>query len=102
MSRRKRGDTGDGGRRPQLQMWDDEGRETAIGTLSEDGIEWALFVTLEPVAGDLVRGRLSFRDGDDRHDTAPVLVERSAEAVMRRAAALPKATLRQLLGSARG
>lgn len=98
----RRGGPRNGDRRPQLQIWDDEGRETVIGTLSEDGTEWEMYVTLEPVADDLFRGRLSFRHGEVRHDTAPVLVESSAEAVVRRAAELPSAMLRQLLVSARG
>ena len=102
MSERRRGEAGEEDQRRQLRMWDDEARETAIGTLLEAGTEWALFVTLEPVATDLVRGSLSFRNGVDRHDTAAVLVESSAEAVVRRAAGLPEAVLRQLLGSARG
>jgi len=59
-------------------------------------------VLLEPDAGRLFRGSLSFRRGEDRFDTAPVLVEESAEAVVRRAAELPTAMLRQLLASARG
>lgn len=102
MSDGRRGGSRDDDPRRQLRMWDDEDRMAAIGTLSEDGTEWEMVVLLEPLAGDLFRGRLSFRSGEDRHDTAPVLVEDSAEAVVRRAAELPAAMLRQLLASARG
>ncbi len=102
MTDRRRPEPPEDGRGSQLRMWDDQRRETAIGTLAEDGTEWEMVVLLEPVAGDLFRGRLSFRRGDARHDTAPVLVEESAEAVVRRAGALPTAMLRQLLASARG
>lgn len=99
MSDRTRGGSHD--EPPQLHIWDDEGRQASVGTVAEDGAEWELVVLLEPVAGDLFRGRLSFRNGEERHDTAPVLVEESAEAVVRRAADLPAALLRQLLVSAR-
>ncbi|MFQ5679755.1 MAG: hypothetical protein ACE5HP_09905 [Gemmatimonadota bacterium] len=87
---------------PQLQMWDDEGRNRPIGTIQEDGVEWELGVILEPVSSDLVRGRLSFRSGEERYVTAPVLVEESTAAVIRRAEELPGAMVRQLLASARG
>lgn len=102
MSEARRGGPQNGDRRPQLQIWDEHGRETAIGTLSEVDTEWEVYVTLEPITGDLFRGRLSFRRGDERYETAPVLVETSARAVLRRAAELPSAMLRQLLVSARG
>lgn len=83
-------------------MWDDERRERAIGTLTDRDEEWEMVVLLEPASGDLFRGSLSFRRGGERFDTAPVLVEESAEAVVRRAAELPTALLLQLLASARG
>lgn len=103
MSDRRGGGRGDGqGRRPQLHIWDDGGRETAIGTLTEDGTEWEMLVILEPASADLVRGRLSFRHGDERYDTAPVLVENSSEEVVHRATQLPGSLLRQLFLSARG
>lgn len=98
----RRGDPGEEERKRQLQIWGDDRRETAIGTLTEDDAKWEMVVLLEPVAGDLFRGRLSFRRGEDRHDTAPVLVEETAEAVVRRATELPTAMLRQLFASARG
>lgn len=87
--------------RPQLQMWGDEERETAIGTLEEGGVRWSTLVVVEPVSGDLVRGRLSFRSGEQRFDTAPVILEETAARVVQRAAELPRAMLRQLLVSAR-
>ncbi|WP_419949949.1 hypothetical protein [Candidatus Palauibacter sp.] len=93
------GDTGDG--RPQLRMWDDAGKETVVGTLDDAGDRWKVVVIVEPLAADLARGRLSFRLGDERHDTAPVLLEETATSVVQRAAELPDATLRQLLTSAR-
>ena len=88
--------------RPQLQMWDDEARETAIGTLDEGNVRWHTLVVVEPVAGDLVRGKLSFRSGEERYDTAPVILEETAARVVQRAAELPRAMLRQLFLSARG
>lgn len=83
-------------------MWDDERRERAIGTLTDRDEEWEMVLLLEPASGDLYRGSLSFRRGEERVDTAAVLVEESVEAVLRRAAELPSAMLRQLLASARG
>lgn len=103
MTVRRGGGRGDDRRRrPQLQIWDDEGREAAIGTLTEDGTEWEMLVILEPASTDLVRGKLSFRRGEERYDTAAVLVEDTPEAVLQRATRLPGAMLRQLLLSARG
>ena len=58
-------------------------------------------MVVEPVASDLVRGRLSFRRGDERYDTAPVLVEESTDRVIARAAELPKSMILQLLTSVR-
>ncbi|WP_420632958.1 hypothetical protein [Candidatus Palauibacter sp.] len=87
--------------RPQLRMWDDAGKETTIGALEERDGRWKVLVIVELVAGDLARGRLSFRMGDERYDTAPVLLEETAARVMQRAAELPDAMLRQLLISAR-
>ncbi len=87
--------------RPQLQIWDEEERETAIRSLDDENERWQVLVIIEPVGGDLVRGRLSFRSGDRRYDTAPVLLEETAARVVQRAAELPRAMLRQLLLSAR-
>ena len=85
----------------QLQIWEEGGRETSIGVLVEDDGEWEALVILERVSPDHVRGRLSFRREDRRYDTAPVLVEESEEAVVRRARQLPGSMLRQLLASVR-
>jgi len=87
--------------RPQIQIWDDEGRETAVGLFDDGEAEWNLLVVFETVTRELVSGRLSFRSGDERYDTAPVLVEDTPAAVVRRATQLPHAMLRQLLVSAR-
>ena len=87
--------------RPQIQMWDESERETAIGTLEDGEERWQTVVIVEPVAGDLVRGRLSFRSGDRRFDTASVILEETAARVVQRAAELPQAMLRQLFISAR-
>lgn len=94
-------ENGGNGSKPQLQIWDDEGRETALGLIDDGDGEWKLLVVVEPAASDLVRGRLSFRRGEERYDTASVLVEDSAEGVIERAAQLPKAMILQLLASAR-
>lgn len=94
------GDGEDG--RPQLQMWDDEGNETPIGVLEDDGERWQTLVLVEKISGDLVRGRLSFRLDDIRYDTAPVILEETAARVVQRAGELPKAMLHQLFLSARG
>jgi len=88
--------------RPQLQMWDEAERETAIGTLEEGDECWQTLVLIEPVAGDLVRGRLSFRCGEQRYDTASVILEETPARVVQRATELPRTMLRQLFISARG
>lgn len=88
--------------RPQLQIWDDAAREAVLGPFEDGDERWDVLVVLEPVSGDLVRGRLSFRRQDQRYDTAPVLIEETMEAVIRRAGELPKSMLRQLFLSARG
>lgn len=87
--------------RPQLQIWD-EGREATVGTLADGEGEWSVSVLVESVDADLFRGRFRFRRKDERHETASVLVEESATAVVRRAQELPTAMLLQLLASARG
>lgn len=93
------GTTGDG--RPQLRMWDEAGQETAIGSLDDGENRWKILVIAEPVAADLVRGRLSFRCDDERYDTAAVILEETTARVVERAAELPEPMLRQLFGSAR-
>ena len=54
-----------------------------------------------PVAEDLVRGWLSFRIEDEKHDTAPVIMEETVELVIERAVEFPEPMLQQLFGSAR-
>ena len=93
---------GDDDGRPQLQMWDDSEREQALGTIDDGSCQWQTLVVFEQVSGDLVRGRLSFRRGEERYDTAPVILEETVARVVRRADELPKAMLLQLLLSARG
>ena len=88
--------------RPQLQMFDDAEREQPLGTVDDGSCQWKTHVILEQVSGDLVRGRLSFRRGEERYDTAPVILEETAARVVRRADELPRAMLLQLLLSARG
>ncbi len=87
--------------RPQLRMWDEAGQEAPIGNLDDGERRWKILVIAEPVADDLVRGWLSFRLDDEKHDTAPVIMEESVAHVIERAIALPEPTLRQLFRSAR-
>ena len=87
--------------RPQLRMWDEAGQETAIGSLDDGERRWQIVVVAEPVAEDLVRGWLSFRFDDEKHDTAPVIMEETVELVIERAVELPEPMLQQLFGSAR-
>lgn len=87
--------------RPQLRMWDEAGQETAIGSLDDGEHRWEILVIAEPVVGDLVRGWLSFRLDDQRHDTAPVILEETVARVIERAVDLPEPMLRQLFSSAR-
>lgn len=86
---------------PQLHIWDAGGREVQIGELEDDGGDWTLHVVLEQAAPDLYRGRLSFRRGEERVETAPVIVEDSEEAVVRRATGLPPSMVRQFFLSVR-
>jgi hypothetical protein len=103
MAKHPNGPDGNGKpRRPQLQMWEDEAREASLGRFEDSGVMWDLHVLIEPVTGDLVHGRLSFRSGEDRYDTAPLLVEETAEEVVRRASEFPRSMLRQLLTSVLG
>lgn len=88
--------------RPQLQIWDDEERESGLGTVEQSGTEWAVAIVLERVSADLVKGRIAFRADGERLQTAPVIVEESPEAVLRRAREMPASMLRQLLLSVRG
>ncbi len=85
----------------QLQMWESETRELTIGELRDGDITWEMMVVVERAAADLFRGRISFRDGSDRHDTAAILVEESEADVVRRATELPRSMLMQLLMAVR-
>lgn len=86
---------------PQLHIWDGDREEIEIGSLEADDGPWELVLLLERVESDLVRGRISFRQADLRYDTAPVLVEESEDAVLRRAGELTGSMLRQFLVSVR-
>lgn len=92
---------GEGPTPPQLHMWDAEEDELKLGTLEADDGDWILYLLVERPEPDLVRGRLSFRQEEARHDTAAVLVEESEEEVLRKARELTPEMLRQLLISAR-
>ncbi|MFQ5746963.1 MAG: hypothetical protein ACE5HF_07045 [Gemmatimonadota bacterium] len=94
------GDRGDDP--PQLHIWDASAREVEARSLADEGGAWAVVVLVERAAPDLFRGRLSFRRGEDRLDTEPVLVEESEAALLARAAELPASTLRQFLRSLAG
>ena len=85
----------------QLQMWDTATHELTIGELREEGVAWEVFVVVEKTTSDLFRGRISFRDGDERYDTVSILVEESEAAVVRRATELPRSVLLQLLKALR-
>lgn len=82
---------------PQLQIWERQARETDIGHLVSDGESWIVSVSVERTAPDLCRGRLSFRLGDRRFETEPVILEETEAAVVSRAAELPPSTLQQFL-----
>lgn len=92
---------GSGRDRPQLHMWDADDEELELGTLEAEDGDWTLYLLMERPEKDLFRGRLSFRQGEARHDTAAVLVEESEDEVLRKARDLTPKTLRQLLTSAR-
>ena len=85
----------------QLQIWETASRRQELGRLEKDGIDWEVHLVVEKAAQDLFRGRLAFRRGDDHLLTAPVLVEESEEAVVRRAEELPDSMIRQFLDSIR-
>lgn len=105
MSRREEngGEQEEGGEdgAPQLQIWDSDASQTAVGVLDDDGEEWEVRLVVERVASDLFRGRLVFSSDEESFATAPVLLEESEEEVMRRAANLPESMIRQFFVSAR-
>ena len=84
---------------PQLHIWDAATREFEVGTLHDHDEIWSLVVVAERSSSDLCRGRISFRRGEERHDTDAILLEESEEDLVRRAAELPASTLRQFLSA---
>lgn len=88
------------GSRPQLHMWGGDAEEISLGTLEDSEGPWELVLLVERTGRDLVRGKISFRQGDRRLDTAPVLVEESEQEVVDRARSLSDSMLQQLLASA--
>ncbi|MGI9037230.1 MAG: hypothetical protein ACR2GQ_00070 [Gemmatimonadota bacterium] len=85
----------------QLHIFDGAEREFDLGTLLSADEVWALYVVLERTAPDLLRGRISFRRDDERHDTDPIVLGETEEALIARAGELPASMLRQLLNSIR-
>lgn len=85
----------------QLHIFDGAEREVDLGTLLSADEVWALYVVLERTAPDLLRGRISFRRDDERHDTDPIVLGETEEALIARAGELPASMLRQLLNSLR-
>ncbi len=85
----------------QLQIWETAARRQELGELRSDGVAWEVHLVVEKASRDLFRGRLAFRRGDDHLLTAPVLVEETEEAVVRRAEELPDSMLEQFLVSVR-
>lgn len=96
------GEEGDDASRPQLHMWGGDAEEISLGTLedSDDG-PWELYLLVERAGRELVRGKISFRQGDRRLDTAPIVVEETEEEVIERARGMDETTLRQFLVSVR-
>lgn len=96
------GEEGDDASRPQLHMWGGDAEEISLGTLedSDDG-PWELYLLVERAGRELVRGKISFRQGDRRLDTAPIVVEETEEEVIERARDMDETTLRQFLVSVR-
>lgn len=93
--------TDDGDDGSQLQIWETASRRQELGRLEAEGTDWEVHLVVEKAASELFRGRLAFRHGDDHLLTAPVLVEESEEAVVRRAEELPDSMIRQFLNSVR-
>lgn len=95
-------ENGNDASRPQLNMWGGDAEEISLGTLkdSDDG-PWELYLLVERAGRELVRGKISFRQGDRRLDTAPILVEETEQEVIERARGMDDSTLRQFLVSVR-
>ncbi len=86
---------------PQLHIFDAAAREVELGSLVDGEDSWQLWVIVERTSADLCRGRISFRNEDERYDTDAILVEESEREVLDRARDLPASMLRQLLLSIR-
>lgn len=86
----------------QLQIWESASRRQQLGELEDEGAVWEVHLVVEKASRELFRGRLAFRRADDHLLTAPVLVEQSEAAVVRRAEELPDSMLHQFLVSVRG
>ncbi|MCE2422986.1 MAG: hypothetical protein J4G03_06720 [Gemmatimonadetes bacterium] len=79
-------------------MWSEQpGQDTPLGRLEHAGESWRVRVVVEAVSGGLAQGIISFRLGDERHDTAPVIIESSPSMVLQRAGQLPPPMLEQML-----
>lgn len=91
-----------GGKPPQLHIFDAATREFEIGTLMSGDERWGLHAVIERTSPELFRGRISFRRDEDRYDTDPIVLGETEEAVIERASELPASMLRQLLDSLRG
>lgn len=94
------GDGNDG--ESQLRIWESASRRQQLGELEDEESVWEVHLVVEKASRELFRGRLAFRRADDHLLTAPVLVEESEEAVVRRAEELSDSMLRQFLVSVRG
>ena len=90
-----------GGKPPQLHIFDAATSEFDIGTLMSGDERWGLHLMLERTSADLFRGRISFRRHEERFDTDPIVLGETEEAVIDRASELPASMLRQLLDSLR-
>ncbi|MDT8435860.1 MAG: hypothetical protein RRA92_03800 [Gemmatimonadota bacterium] len=95
-------DTPGRGSPPQLHIWDASAREFELGSLVDGEESWQVFVLVERTAPDLCRGRVSFRRGEERHDSEAILVEEDEAELLRRAAELPASMLRRILTTLQG
>lgn len=101
-SEHQNGGGNDGTRGPsQLHMWGLEAEELSLGMLEDPDGPWEIFLLVERSEAGLARGKISFRRDDNRFDTAPVIVEDTEDAVIRRARNMSDRLLRQFLTSAR-
>lgn len=93
--------TENGGKPPQLHIFDAALREVEIGTLMSGDERWELHAVVERTSAELFRGRISFRREEERYDTDPIVLGETEDAVIERATELPASMLRQLLDSLR-